>query len=335
MTSPTTAKIKRCTLCTNTETTNFFTCIGCSQIFCIEHINEHKKTLNEQLDKLINNNDQLQESYENCRYPSMRKIDEWEQESIIKIHQIADEIRKELMKKFEKSTNHFSNQWKNLSEEIKIIRNMNEFSEIDLEQLLNKVNKFKTSLLSLPTIGFQDDMIISKPTISIIPDDIFEIFAGDLQIMENGQVVEHGPSVSHALVRGSGCYSSGENRFHFKIESFNINQWIFFGIISHNITLKSNTWAIPSCYGWGGQDSTILNCAMHAGLNGYSCDFQLNDSIELLIDCDHRIIRLTNLRTKRAHTMNIDLVKCPFPWHFTLNLFYPKDRIRILYADIQ
>jgi hypothetical protein len=73
---------------------------------------------------------------------------------------------------------------------------------------------------------------------------------------------------------------------------------------------------------------------MHTGLNGYSCDFQLHDIIELLLDCDHQIIRLTNKRTYSTHMMKIDLVKCPFPWHFLLNLFYPNDRVRILYIDI-
>ncbi|CAF4405123.1 unnamed protein product, partial [Adineta steineri] len=37
-----------------------------------------------------------------------------------------------------------------------------------------------------------------------MPDDIFEMFAGDLEIKDNGQVVEHGPTIGHAVVRGSG-----------------------------------------------------------------------------------------------------------------------------------
>jgi hypothetical protein len=300
----------------------------------VQHINKHKQILGQQLDELILNHDQLQQSYECSRYPSTTKIDEWEHESIVKIHQMADDIRRELMKRFEKYTNQFSKQWEHLSEELKTIRNKDDLSEIDLQQLSNKCNKLKSYLAVPPTVRFQDDVFISKPNIFTIPDNIFETFAGDLQIKDNGQVVEHGSSVGHAIVRGSGNYSSGEHRFQFKIESYNINKWIFFGIISHNVTILSKTWAIPSCYGWGGQDSTILNCAMHAGFNGYLCDFELNDIIELLLDCDHKRIRLTNQRTKRTHIMNIDLFKCPFPWHFVVNIFYPKDQVRILYTDI-
>jgi hypothetical protein len=307
----------------------------CSQESCEEDINEHKKTLGQQLDELIFNHDQLQQSHESCHSSSMAKIDEWEHESIEKIHQIADNIRRELSIELEKHTNQFSKRLKELSDELKTARNDGTFIEIDLLQLSNKFNKLKSYVSSPPTIIFQDTMIIFKPIIYAFPDDIFELAIGDLQIKDSGQLVEHGPSVGHAVVRGSGEYSSGEHRFQFKIENYNINKWIFFGIVSHKITMHSNTWAIPSCYGWGGQDSTILNCAMHAGLNGYSCDFQLNDTIELLLDCDQKLIRLTNKRTHSTHMMKIDLVKCPFPWHFLLNIFYPNDRVRILYIDSQ
>lgn len=172
--------------------------------------------------------------------------------------------------------------------------------------------------------------LISKLDVCTTTHEIFDMFAGDLRIEDNGQVVVHGSSVAHACVQGNGKYSSGKHRFQFKIESYNINKWIFFGIISHKATMQSRTWAIPTSYGWGGQDSVILNCAVYAGFNNYTCDFELNDTIELLLDCDDHIINLTNQRTNRTHKINIDLVKCPFPWHFCLNFFYPNDQVRIL-----
>ncbi|CAF3898101.1 unnamed protein product [Rotaria sp. Silwood1] len=296
-------------------------------------MNEHKQALAQQLDELILDHDQLQQSSESCHFSSITKIDEWEQESIVKIHQMADDLRQKLIIKFEKYRNQFLQRFKQLSEELKKTRNDNEFIESDLQQLSNKFNKLKIYMASSPTIRFQDDMLIPKICIYEMPDDFFDMYAGELKIQDNGQIVEHGPSVCHASVRGSGEYSSGQHRFQFNIESYNMNKWIFFGIISHTVKMQSNTWAIPSSYGWGGQDCTILNCALHSGLNGYLCDFELNDIIELLLDCDDRIIRLTNQRTQRIHTINVDLAKCPFPWHFHLNLFYPKDRVRILYAD--
>jgi hypothetical protein len=313
--------------------TGVFTCIECSQRICTQHGNKHEQIFVQQLNKLILDYEQLKQSTESRCDQSPTIIDEWERESIIKIHQMADDIRQELITRMEKHTNQLSSRLSELHEELNNAQKKNDFMETDLKTWSNRLDKLKSYLESPPSICLQDEKFISKLSIYTIPDDIFENFAGDLQIESNGQIVVHGPSVAHAVVRGSGEYSTGKHRFRFKIESYNINKWIFFGIISHKVTLRSNTWAIPSCYGWGGQDSTILNCAMHAGLNGYFCDFELNDTIEILLDCDNRTISLTNQRTKCSYRMDIDLIKCPFPWHFILNLFYPNDRVRILYVD--
>jgi hypothetical protein len=313
--------------------TDDFTSTECSQTFSIQPANDHKQILDQQLDKLIQDYDQLKQSTKSEDNQSIKIIDEWERQSIVKIQQIANDHRQELRTKTEKYKDHLSRRSNDLHEELINARNNNDFMEIDLKNWSNKLAKLKSYIQSPPTVTIQDDPFISKLSIYAFPDDIFETFAGDLRIKNNGQVVIHGPSVAHAVVRGSGEYSTGEHRFRFQIESFNINKWIFFGIISNKVTIQSNTWAIPSSYGWGGQDYTILNCAMHAGLNGYECDFELNDIIELILNCDNQTISLTNQRTKCIYRMSIDIIKCPFPWQFLLNLFYPDDRVRILYES--
>lgn len=178
-----------------------------------------------------------------------------------------------------------------------------------------------------------DHNFIFQRNVSTKTFDTFGTYTGDLRIEDNNQVVIHGPSVAHASVRGLSEYSSGKHRLQFKIDCYNNNKWIFFGIISNGATMKSDTWAIPSSYGWGGHDMVILNCAVNSGLNGYLCDFELNDIVELILDCDHRMIYLKNQRTKWTNKMEINLEKCPFPWHFHLNLYYPKDQVCILSTE--
>jgi hypothetical protein len=297
------------------------------------HVNKNEEILVQQLNKLILDYNQLKQSTQGQGDQFLSKIDEWESESILKIRQMAEEIRGELKMRMDKYNGQLVKRFNELHEELNNAQQNNDFMEQDLKNWSNKLDKIKSYIASPPLVNIDNDKFISKLSVFTIPDDIFDTFAGDLQIENNGQTVVHGPSVAHAIVRGSGEYSTGEHRFRFKIESYNINKWIFFGIISHKVTIQSNTWAIPSCYGWGGQDSTILNCAMHSGLNGYSCDFILDDTVELLLDCDNRTISLTNQRTKSTYKMTVDLIKCPFPWHFILNLFYPNDRVRILYVD--
>jgi uncharacterized protein (DUF3084 family) len=76
-----------------------FKCEGCSQIFCIKHVIEHRQTLNQQLDEIFLEHDALQQATnENkSQYKSlMTSIEQWEQKSINKIRQMAKEARQKV-----------------------------------------------------------------------------------------------------------------------------------------------------------------------------------------------------------------------------------------------
>jgi hypothetical protein len=45
---------------------------------------------------------------------------------------------------------------------------------------------------------------------------------------------------------------------------------------------KNNNYMETDLKKWLNSDSTILNCEMHSGLNGYMCHFELNDTTSLL-----------------------------------------------------
>jgi hypothetical protein len=51
--------------------------------------------------------------------------------------------------------------------------------------------------------------------------------------------------------------------------------------------------------------------------------------IELVIDCDRRIMRLTNERTCQTQDLNVNLNTCPFPWQFFVTLSNANDRVRL------
>ncbi|CAF1183377.1 unnamed protein product [Adineta ricciae] len=287
----------------------------------------------QQLDRLLLDFHQLKQSIDSEDQQSLRFIDEWERKSIEKIQQTAHDYRQDFAAKFEKYKEKLCKRSNHLHEELINTQNSGNLMKVDIQNLSNKLARLNSLVQSPPHVITQHDEFISKLSICEYPDDIFDIFAGDLRVENRQQTAIHGPSVAHAVVRGSDEYSRGKHRFRFRIESFNNNKWIFFGIISHKTTLQAHTWAVPTCYGWGGQDSVILNCAMHSRFNGYNCDFELNDTIELTLDCDQQMISIMNQRTQCNYSMKVDVKKCPFPWHFVLNLFYPGDQVRILYKD--
>jgi uncharacterized UBP type Zn finger protein len=93
MTSTTTSKTQ-CIICN--KGIGQFKCEGCSQAFCTKHVVEHRQTLNQQLDNIIVEHDTLyqttNENKNRCK-SLMTYIEQWEQQSIDKIRQIAKEAR--------------------------------------------------------------------------------------------------------------------------------------------------------------------------------------------------------------------------------------------------
>ncbi len=81
---------------------------------------------------------------------------------------------------------------------------------------------------------------------------------------------------------------------------------------------------------WSTYNNISLNGIIHVRYNEYKTDFEINDILELIIDCNRKIIRLINQRTKNINEIYVDICKCPFPWQINLGLYFKDDRIRIL-----
>lgn len=77
-------------------------CEGCSAIFCQYHVNEHRNTLSHQLDEIVQNYDNLQQSIserndEDKNHQSvLEKIDQWEKDSISTVQQMAQKTREQI-----------------------------------------------------------------------------------------------------------------------------------------------------------------------------------------------------------------------------------------------
>jgi len=92
-----------CAKCAN-KAAGILRCEGCLQIFCRKHLNEHRDLLNHQLDEIVLEHDTLQQTIvenkgkQNKQHPVLNQIDKWEQDSIVKIQQIAEEARQQVKK---------------------------------------------------------------------------------------------------------------------------------------------------------------------------------------------------------------------------------------------
>jgi hypothetical protein len=328
-----------CSTCQKTSGT--FTCCGCRKDFCYRHVAEHRQELNKQMDEVTTNHDQLQqtiaeqEGQPSC-HPLMKKIDEWEQQSVNKIHQAADNARKQLLTILDTYRTQVQNDLAHLTTELNKARNEDDYVETDLKEWTEKLDKLKSDLTATQTIDFNEDIaetsLIPKIFINDASTDIFHQTAGDAKIIEGGRIVMHGPTNEIAAVRCRGEYSSGQHRFRFKIEQLSSNNSFSCGIVSKNTPVGSIFNVPVNCniYGHPNAWSGTYNRLNHNILFSFSEQnhiFQTNGIYEVLVDCNRKIMCLRNEQSGSKSEINIDVTKCSFPWQFFITLFYANERI--------
>jgi hypothetical protein len=265
----------------------------------------------------------------------MQEIDQWETQSIAKIRKAADDARKELSKAVDGHTTKITEDLKRLTQELTTARSEDNFIEIDLKEWMERLEKWTKDLSTPSSINIQQEKnntpFIQKIIVNIImkKNEFFERSAGNLKIDDHGQVILV-ESQGHSTARCHEEYSSGQHQFRFKIEQMNRNNWMYFGIVSKNVSLQDRSSNTPTTFGWTTQSFVFLNGSGHSGYNGYKSDMAQNDILELFLDCDGQKIRLTNERTNNIHEIDVNVTQCPFPWQVHIGLKYQNNRIRYL-----
>jgi hypothetical protein len=329
------------TLCiTCGKGTGLFTCRGCEKDFCTRHVAEHRQMLNKQMDELTLVHERFRQSLvkqtsEPNQHSLMKQIDEWEQQSINKIHLVAKNIRQQLQKIIGQHTTKLNEILAKIAHDLRKAREDGDFFETDVKEWTEKLNKLKKESTELPDVSleYEDDTInpfISMISISVPTKEVFRRSIGNIQIRDNKQLIVKDSFDNYATARGSGEYSSSQHRFRFKIEETHANKWLFIGIISKDVPIQAASYESPSSYGWAGINRVFINGVFQPGFDYYKSDVEKNDIVELLIDCDQQMIALTNERTHSTFELDVDLDDCPFPWQINLNLYWANDRVRLL-----
>lgn len=141
---------------------NTYSCKGCGKDFCFNHLNEHRQTLGQQFDEIEYHRNQflqtLIEEKENSKQHSLiQQIDKWENNSINKIKQTAEEYRQVLIEHINKFMNEIENNLNKLTDQIKEIRQEDEYNELDLDQLKIKLIKLTEQLEKSLNVSIKED----------------------------------------------------------------------------------------------------------------------------------------------------------------------------------
>ncbi|CAF1060909.1 unnamed protein product [Adineta steineri] len=179
----------KCSTCNKANATFF--CAGCSKGFCFQHLTEHRQILHKQLDEIINDHDQFQQTIiqqkQNPHNSSLiQQINQWETNSIHQIQQTAQQCRETVMKLTQKSINDVEKKFIELSQKLKEIREENEFNEIDLNSFQLKLTQITEEFLQPANISIRQDSLAFIKKISVIsPFGMFiQLFHFDLRESE-------------------------------------------------------------------------------------------------------------------------------------------------------
>ncbi|CAF0980081.1 unnamed protein product [Adineta ricciae] len=316
-----------------------FKCEGCSQTFCPNHSIEHRNELSKQFDEIVFTYDSIQQALLQQtqglqQHPLVQKLNQWEADSILKIQQVAQQLRNELSNESVQRTSETREELQQVSNELKQGREDNDYSEIELRKWIQKLESIEKELLNPTNACIYEDSAALVRKISIVRQGILDRFdrtSVNGKIEENGYVVTKDNLSGHIEVRGKNEYTTGSYTLRFQVDYLIPNGWIFFGIISNFTPMKNESFASSTTYGWSNRHQTYTAGNLN---NPSTLEVLEGDVIVLLINCDEQTIEMTNERLNRTQKLPIDTQKCLFPWQLHLNLHAPNTKVRILFSSV-
>ena len=155
----------------------------------------------------------------------------------------------------------------------------------------------------------------------------------NVQILNNGLVARHvGPTIEDAFVHSVGEYDRGQHPIRFIMTKNDPGYTFAFGIVSKSKTARTFGQMPPSVYGWN-NSGNILHAGVWQGPNDNTQKDMWGKTkfeITLTLDCNKKRIIYMNEQTRFSHDINIDITKCPLPWHLYFYLYDVDDCVQLL-----
>ena len=139
-----------------------YDCKGCFQSFCLNHLNDHNRELGKQLDEIEDERNVFRQTLSEQiinpeKHILFEEINQWEEKSILKIKQTANNARESLLKHTNGHIQKIQIEFKKLTEQMKEIRDENDFNEINLNELKIKLNQLEKQFNQPENILIKED----------------------------------------------------------------------------------------------------------------------------------------------------------------------------------
>jgi hypothetical protein len=164
----------RCLTCGKERATS--TCSGCLEDFCLKHLVEHRQELNKQFDEIEVHRDVFQQTIlqqinQSHKHPLIQQIDQWENDSIHKIKQIAEETKEILSKHTNEHINQIKEKLNQLTNQLRQSREEEDFTETNLQKWKEEIQLMTEQFNKPSNILIQQTSIplINQIHVHIIP----------------------------------------------------------------------------------------------------------------------------------------------------------------------
>ncbi|CAF2113624.1 unnamed protein product [Rotaria magnacalcarata] len=135
------------------------TCNGCRKQYCMNHFLKHRQELAERMDGVGQEHDQLQQDLEREDLASglISRVENWRQQSINRIEDIAKQAREDLQKWLARLKNHLQESLRRISEQLKSSQTSNNYAEKDLDEWMKQLMELHGMMSRPSTVDITED----------------------------------------------------------------------------------------------------------------------------------------------------------------------------------
>ncbi|CAF1058738.1 unnamed protein product [Rotaria sordida] len=289
---------------------NAVTCPGCSQAFCLSHVNEHHNELSEQLvtieDQFNELRIEIDEQKSELQKHELIKINRWESDSIEKIRQVANEVRHELSSYGNILITDLNSKLKQLAEKLDQCRREDDFIDTDIQFFNEKLTQLRDTLNNPFNFEIEQDStsFIEKLRLTIkIPSLHNENLNANVKWIQDG-----------VTVAGGNGQGGGINQFNHPwslcVDNY---QTVYIADCYNHRIVEWKYGAMTGRVVAGGNGSGNLLDQLH-----YPADIIIDKERDSLIVCDYtnrRVVRWDRQDGKIGETI-IDDIGC---WGLTMD----------------
>ena len=344
---------KPCSKCNKGGAT--FTCDGCHRSFCLKHASDHRQELSQEMDDIGQQHDILKRDIDEqtINKTLLAQINRWEKESIEIIRSSAEQARNDLKLLTEESKTRLNGLMSNLSNELRLNREIDDYTEEDLERWANQLKELRKELDKPSAIKIIDEKcssisLITTTKTETIQNDVskassqkairslekFKEIIGPVILSNNGCTaiciskfgLSDGPT-TYSSVCGCLQYASGSCNVRCRLNTSSGSE-VFLGVLNLSQPIIKESSVLKSAYGFWSRGG-----AVRAGCSDSvykKIKTQSNDEVVLTLDCSSSKIIYVHERSKINSEIDVDLKICPLPWKLVVTLWHPNDKIEIL-----